>query len=343
MSRIAVFEGDDASPEVVRSAVQIVDKAGADIEWIHATADDPALMRDAIDNSDATLFGSASARSVPAIEYLRWGKKTYANVRPITTMPNAATPLADSSGIDFAIVRENLEDLYVGIEGSLADLSGAGLTDRIGRPIGDHGAGTFAVKLVTTSGIEQVARSAFELARTRAHQRSRTGRVTIGTKHNVLPVTDGHFREVALDVATEYPDVEVVSYLADDLARRLIISPRELDVVLLPNLYGDILSDEAAALVGGLGVAPSGCYGADYAYFEASHGTAPDIAGKNIINPTAQILAAAMMLDYLGQDDPARRVRSAVHSVYAEGSCLTVDVGGHASTTDFTDAVVAAL
>ncbi|WP_092808239.1 isocitrate/isopropylmalate dehydrogenase family protein [Rhodococcus globerulus] len=343
MNRVAVFEGDDASPEVVRPAVRIVDKAGAAIEWSYPTSDDPATIRSVVDASDATLFGSASTRSVPVIEYLRWGKGTFANVRPIAFLPNAATPLADPTGIDFVIVRENLEDLYIGMEGDLADLSALSVVDRCGRSPIDHAPGTYAIKVVTRSGVEQVARSAFDLARTRAQQRGGPGKVTIGTKHNVLPATDGLFRNVALEIASEYPDITVESYLADDLARRLIVTPAQLDVVLLPNLYGDILSDEAAALIGGLGVAPSGCYGPDYAYFEASHGTAPDIAGLNVINPTAQILAAAMMLDYLKQPEPAQRIRNAVQAVYVEGTKLTRDVGGDASTTEFTDAVVASL
>src|SRR5262245_60486396 len=155
----------------------------------------------------------------------------------------------------------------------------------------------------------------------------------------MLPQSDGLFRTVALDAARSYPDIAFESFIVDDFARRLVADPHALDVVVMPNLYGDILSDAAAGLVGGLGLAPSGCYGDDYAYFESVHGTAPDIAGRNVINPTATILSAAMMLDYLGLAEPARRLAAAVTRVYAAGEHLTVDQGGAASTTAFCEAV----
>jgi len=161
----------------------------------------------------------------------------------------------------------------------------------------------------------------------------------VGTKHNMLPRSDGLFREVALRLAPEYDDVAFESFIIDDLAHRLVARPHELDVVVLPNLYGDVLSDAAAALAGGLGVAASGCYGDDYAYFESAHGTAPDIAGLGIINPTATILSAAMMLDYLDFADAATRLRAAVERTYAEGSVLTPDQGGKATTVEFCAAV----
>ena len=159
----------------------------------------------------------------------------------------------------------------------------------------------------------------------------------------MLPKSDGLFHDVAVRIAAEQPDIAFDTFLVDDFARRLIAKPHELDVVVLPNLYGDICSDAAAGLVGGLGLAPSGCYGDDYAYFESVHGTAPDIAGKNIINPTATILSAAMMLDYLGFEDAGHRLASAVERVYADGSSLTPDQGGAASTTEFCRQVAAHL
>jgi isocitrate/isopropylmalate dehydrogenase len=153
----------------------------------------------------------------------------------------------------------------------------------------------------------------------------------------MLPRSDGLFREVALRVALDYPDVDFQSFIVDDFAHRMIAAPRDLDVVVTPNLYGDILSDAAAALVGGLGLAPSGCYGDDYAYFESAHGTAPDIAGQNVINPTASLLSAAMMLDYLGFAEAGARLQAALERIYAEGRVLTRDQGGDASTTAFCD------
>jgi isocitrate/isopropylmalate dehydrogenase len=155
----------------------------------------------------------------------------------------------------------------------------------------------------------------------------------------MLPQSDGLFRSVALDVARGYPDIGFDGFLVDDFARRLVAEPHGLDVVVLPNLYGDILSDAAAGLVGGLGLAPSGCYGDSYAYFESVHGTAPDIAGRNVINPTATILSAVMMLDHLGFDAAARRLDAAVARVYAAGAPLTPDQGGAATTTAFCEAV----
>ena len=155
----------------------------------------------------------------------------------------------------------------------------------------------------------------------------------------MLPVTDGLFRDVARRVSEGYPDVTLETFIVDDFARRLVAAPHELDVVVLPNLYGDILSDAAAGVIGGLGLAPSGCYGDGYAYFESAHGSAPDIAGKGTINPTATILSAAMMLDHLGFEEAARRLETAVERVYAEGRRLTPDQGGTATTLEFSDAV----
>ena len=185
-------------------------------------------------------------------------------------------------------------------------------------------------------------RFSFELAR-RRKARGRPGKVTCSSKYNMLPRSDGLFRDVAARVAAAYPDIEFETFIVDDFARRLVAAPQALDVVVLPNLYGDILSDAAAGVIGGLGLAPSGCYGDTYAYFESAHGSAPDIAGQNVINPTATILSAAMMLEHLGFAAPARRLESAVERVYADGRVLTPDQGGHASTTDFCDAVARAL
>jgi len=155
----------------------------------------------------------------------------------------------------------------------------------------------------------------------------------------MLPGTDGLFRDIARRIASGYPDVAFETFIVDDFARRLVAVPHELDVVVLPNLYGDILSDAAAGVIGGLGLAPSGCYGDGYAYFESAHGTAPDIAGKGVINPTATILSAAMMLEYLGFAAAARRLEAAVERVYADGRHLTPDQGGTGTTLEFSDAV----
>jgi 3-isopropylmalate dehydrogenase len=184
--------------------------------------------------------------------------------------------------------------------------------------------------------------------RSKAHEEvprtgGQPGKVTCATKHNMLPHSDGLFLHVARRVAASYPDIHFEAFIVDDLAHRLVAMPHELDVVVLPNLHGDILSDAAAAVIGGLGLAPSGCYGDNYAYFEPAHGSAPDIAGKNIINPTATILSGTLMLEYLGFTQAARRLAAAIDRVYAEGQYLTPDQGGNASTTDFCETVARCL
>ncbi|HUI26577.1 MAG TPA: isocitrate/isopropylmalate family dehydrogenase [Candidatus Kryptonia bacterium] len=339
MPRVVVIEGEDAAPEAVRPTVELVDRLGLDIEWVRPDVDDHAATCRAIDASDATLFGATSGRSVAALFYLRWGKSTYANVRPARWLPGYRSPMARPEGIDFVIVRENLEDLYVGVEGELESLRPFGLTSRMTRRnVADAGSGRYALKVITEAGSERVARFSFELARRRKAQ-GRRGKVTCASKYNMLPQSDGLFRDVAQRIAGEYRDIVFECFIVDDFARRLVAAPHELDVVVLPNLYGDILSDAAAGVIGGLGLAPSGCYGDGYAYFESAHGTAPDIAGQNVINPTATILSAAMMLDYLGHEDAARRLEAAVVRVYALGRALTRDQGGRASTSEFCMAV----
>ena len=349
MKRVVVIEGEDAAPEAVRPTVALIDRLGLALEWVRPPVGDEGLARcgalfpyecrRAIDESDATLFGATSGKSALALFYLRWGKGTYANVRPAHWMPGYRSPLSHPDGIDFVIVRENLEDLYVGVEGELESLRPLGLTSFASRgAVADMGPGRFALKVITEVGAERVVRFAFELARRRTTQ-GRPGKVTCASKYNMLPRTDGLFRDVATRVAAAYPDIAFETFIVDDFARRLVAAPHALDVVVLPNLYGDILSDAAAGIIGGLGLAPSGCYGDGYAYFESAHGSAPDIAGKNIINPTATILSATMMLDYLSFGDAARQLEAAVARVYAAGRRLTPDQGGQASTTDFCDAV----
>ena len=345
---IAVIEGDDAAPEAVRPAVALLDGMDLGLAWRHPVVGEraeaatgtalPPEAKRIIDDADATLFGATSGKSGAALHYLRWGKNTYANVRPCRFLPGCASPLASPDGIDFVIVRENLEDLYVGAEGELAALAPLDLRGRnVRRPLHELGAGRFAVKAITRAGTERVVRFALELARKRRRQ------LACATKHNMLRGTDGFFLEVAREVAAGYPDVAFESFIVDDFACRMIREPQRFDVVVMPNQYGDILSDAAGGLLGSLGLAASGCYGDGYAYFEPAHGTAPDIAGRNIVNPTATLLSAAMMLDYLGLASAAERLEAAVACVYAAGSTLTPDQGGSASTTEFCAAVAKAL
>lgn len=352
--RVVLIPGEDAAPEAFLPTVQLLQSLELDIDWVWPqvglSAQEslgnsfPPEARHAIDESDATLFGSTSGPSGRALRYLRWGLETYANVRPARWIPGARSPLRDPSGIDLVIVRENMEDVYVGVEGDLRSLDGITLNSRLMRkPVSAMGEGRFALKVVTEERTRNIVEFGCTLALQRAERLGRPPKVSTGTKHNISPVADGYFLEVARETARRYPDVALECLLADDLVHKLVVKPQAFDVIVLPNLYGDLFSDAAAAVVGGLGLGPSGCYGQDYAYFESAHGSAPDIAGRNCINPTATLLSAAMMLEYLGFDEASRRLAKGVDRVYADGGTLTPDQGGSASTTDFCDAVAAAM
>jgi isocitrate/isopropylmalate dehydrogenase len=243
------------------------------------------------------------------------------------------------------VLRENSEGLYPGREGNLADLGRAfpDLQDRVGRRVTDAGEGVFAVKIVTRPAAERIARFACDLAHRRSAARGRPGKVTCVAKANVLPRSDGLFRDTVESVVRQHPDLAFEYFHVDDAARRLIRFPQQMDVVLCMNLYGDILSDLAGEIAGGLGMAPSGCFGDGWAYFESVHGSAPDIAGQGIANPTATILSASMMLEHMGLAADAARLEAAVARVYAEGRHLTRDQGGQATTQEFCKAVLGAL
>ena len=343
---VVVVDGDDASPEVMIPTVDILESLGLPITFqrpligqqvIDAGGNGfPDEARKAIDNSDATFFGSTSGASTAALFYLRWGKQTYANVRPCLWTPGYKSPLANPAGIDFTIIRENLEDLYLGLEGDIEELQALNLYSKNARtPLSELSPGKYAVKAITETGSERVIRFAFEQAR----KRNAKKRLTVTCKYNMLSTSDGLFLEIANSIAKEYPDIEYDHYIVDDFLCRMIVNPQHFDVIVMPNLYGDIMSDGAAGLLGGLGLAPSGCYGQDYAYFESAHGTAPDIAGKNVINPTATLLSAAMLLEHLSFDTQAKNLVNAVQRVYATGKVLTPDQGGNSGTTDFSNAV----
>jgi isocitrate/isopropylmalate dehydrogenase len=345
--KVCVIPGDAASPEAVLPALDVLKALDLDIDWTELPSGEEGSVRyegdwaqvciDAIDSCDTTLFGSAGGKT-PAIAYLRYGKGTYANVRPTKYMPGALSPLRWPEGIDFVIVRENLEDLYTGLEGELSELAPMHFTSRVTQtPLAEQ-TGRYAIKVITEERTRAVVHYACRLALQRKAA-GHPGKVTVSSKYNVLPRTDGYFRAIAEQVVAEYPDLIYEQFITDDFARRIVATPHSLDVVVLPNLYGDILSDEAAALVGGLGLAPSGCYGDSYAYFESVHGSAPDIAGKHIINPTATLLSAKLMLEHLGFPEAASRLEFAIRETYREGKALTPDQGGNAHTQDFCDAV----
>jgi len=344
--RVCVIPGDDAAPEAMQASLRVLDCLDLPIDWDYVpsgrdlaelcTAEREAFVHGQIDASDTVLFGATNG-TTPGARYLRWGKLTFANVRPIQWRPGFRSPLREAEEIDYVIVRENLEDMYVGVMGEAKDLLKAGLADVRSRlPVGAED-GRFAAKIITRPGTEQVTRFACELAL------QRNAKLTVSAKTNMLPATDRWFCEIAREIAQDYAGLEYEEFIVDDMAHRLVIRPQDVDVLLLPNLYGDVLSDLGAGTIGGLGLAPSGCYGNEFAYFESAHGTAPDIAGMGIINPTATLLSAAMMLRYLDLNTAADRLNNAIGNVYLSGSVLTPDQGGDAGTENFADAVIGAL
>jgi 3-isopropylmalate dehydrogenase len=345
--KVVVLPGDDAAPEAMEPAVGVLRALELDIDFVEFPRGEEWIagktgreVRQAIDNSDSTLFGATSGKT-SGIGYLRWGKGTYANVRPVAWHQGYRSPLKNPEGIDFVIVRENLEDLYLGVEVPLSALAPAHLMSRsTGKPLdtSDETARA-AVKVITEKNTRRAAEFACQLA-LRRKQAGGKGKVTCSAKYNMLRETDGLFRRVVEETVAHHPELKYEQYIVDDFARRIVQSPHDLDVVVLPNLYGDILSDAAAGLIGGLGLAPSGCYGDNYAYFEAVHGSAPDIKGQGIINPTATLLSTELMLNYLGFASAASRLGSAIAKVYAQGRTLTPDQGGRATAREFCGAVI---
>jgi isocitrate/isopropylmalate dehydrogenase len=270
--------------------------------------------------------------------------EAWAGVRPAKFYAGMRSPLADPEGIDLVVIRENSEGMYPGREGDIAELARVlpELRDRFGRGLERHRNGRFAVKVVTRDGAVRIARFACELA-LRRKLRGRAGKVTCVTKSNVLPQTDGLFHQTVEETVRTYPDLTFEHFHVDDAARRIVRFPTTLDVVVCMNQYGDILSDVAGEVAGGLGVAPSGNFGDDgWAYFESVHGSAPDIAGRGIANPTGTLLSAALMLEHLGLSSEAARLETAVARVYRDGKTLTPDQRGTATTKQMAAAVLAA-
>jgi isocitrate/isopropylmalate dehydrogenase len=294
--------------------------------------------------ADAVLFGAAGPATTRVVGWLRWEMDAWAGMRPAKFYAGMRSPLADPDGIDFVVIRENSEGMYPGREGEIADLARAlpGLRDRFGRGLERYGHGGFAVKVVTRDGAARIARFACELA-LRRRQRGRAGRITCVTKSNVLPQTDGLFHQTVEEMVRTYPELTFEHFHVDDAARRIVRFPTTLDVVVCMNQYGDILSDVAGEVAGGLGLAPSGNFGDNgWAYFESVHGSAPDIAGRGIANPTGTLLSAALMLEHLGLSSEATRLEAAVARVYRDGKMLTPDQRGSATTRQMAGAVLAA-
>lgn len=336
--RIALIPGDGVGREVVPAARQVLDALALPIEYIEleagwetfqrvGTALPPATLS-ALRDCQGALFGAVSSPSQRIEGYsspiiaLRKALDLYANLRPVVSAPVAGS----QPNVDLLIVRENTECLYVKQERWL-----------------EVGESALAERIITRHASERIAKFAFERARQRAaNHTARRPLVTIVHKANVLSLTDGLFRETAIKVAQTYPDVQVEDQLVDSMVYRLIREPQRYDVVVAPNLYGDIISDAAAALVGGLGLAPSANVGDHFVVAEPVHGSAPDIAGQGIANPLATILAAALLLESVGLATAAQSVQRAVQFVLASGP-HTCDLGGNASTAEVTAAVIAHL
>ena len=345
---VCVVAGDDAAPEVMHPTVEILRMLAPQLRFVEAMSGReaiarcgeafPAETRAAIDNAACTLFGASGGPSRPVLWYLRWGKLTAANIRPVRWLPGYRSPMAHPERIDYVIVRDNLEGMYPPREGDIRELPALASSSSWWQPPTGAEVGSYAVRVSTDEQARRVALAACELAKQRQAQ-GYPGVVTLGAKYSILPRTDGRFRAIVKETVQHYPGLSYREYLIDDLARRLVAEPETLDVVVMGNEHGDILADAASGTIGGLGLAPSACYGENYAYFEPVHGSAPDIAGKGIINPTAMLLSAAMMLDYFGYTEQARHLEQAIASVYREGRTLPVDQGGQASTNDFVTAV----
>jgi len=327
-----LIPGDGIGPEVVDAAVRVMEAAGARIAWDVQIAGKTAFeklgtpipepliasirrTRVALKGPLETQIGRVGYRSVNVA--LRKTFDLYANVRPIKSLPGVRTAFSD---VDLVVVRESTEDLYSGIEHQIAP----GVVE--------------SVKVITARASRRIARFAFELAR-REHRR---GVVAIH-KANIMKLSDGLFLACARKVAKQYPRIRYTELIVDNACMQLVRRPEDFDVLLLENLYGDIVSDLCAGLVGGLGVVPGANFGARAAIFEAVHGTAPDIAGKDMANPLAVLFSGVMLLRHVGQTRPAGRIERAARRLLAEGRTRTRDLGGKATTSEVVKRLIARL
>ncbi len=330
---ITLIRGDGIGPEIAEATLRALDAAGAKLRYEEALAGMNAVERvrdplpeatiQSIERTRVALKGPLTTpvgrgfRSVNVA--LRQHFDLYANVRPAKTIPGVASHF---DHVDLFVVRENTEDIYSGVE----------------HYVGADRSAAESIAIITKTGSERIVRYAFEMAR-----RLRRKRVTLVHKANILKCSNGLFLEVGRAVARDFPDVAFEDMIVDATAMKLVMTPERFDVIVTMNLFGDILSDLCAGLIGGLGVAPGANLGRDVAIFEAVHGTAPDIAGKGLANPCALMLAAVMLLEHVGQAEAAGRLSRAVHGALATPSARTRDLGGEGDTKRFTDEVVARL
>ncbi|WP_338835818.1 isocitrate/isopropylmalate dehydrogenase family protein [Neomoorella thermoacetica] len=325
---VTLIPGDGTGPELIAAARRVLEASGAELEWEVMAAGEGAQEKygsvlpeetlASIRKNGVALKGPITTpvgtgfRSVNVA--LRKELDLYANVRPFRNLPNVPSRY---QGVDLVIYRENTEDLYAGVE----------------HMVGEDAAES--IKIITRKGSERIARAAFEYARRQGRKR-----VTAGHKANIMKFSDGLFLRTFYDVARDYPEITADDRIVDNLSMQLVQKPEQYDVLVLPNLYGDILSDLCAGLVGGLGVAPGANIGEKAAVFEPIHGSAPKYAGQNKVNPLATILSGVMMLEHLGEKEAAARIQRAILAVLAEGKYLTYDLGGSAGTSDMADAIV---
>src|SRR4051812_6072735 len=324
---ITLIPGDGIGPEVTEAVVRIFKVAQVDLEWERHDAGVtafkrygqslPAALLDSVRRNNVALKGPVATPIGEGFTSVNVGLRKaldlYANLRPVRNLTGVDSRF---SGVDLVIVRENTEDLYAGLEHQIVP----GVVE--------------SLKIITEKASTRISQFAFDHAR-------RTGRrrVTAIHKANIMKLSDGLFLESTRKVSREYTDISYDERIVDAACMQLVMRPEHFDVLLLPNLYGDIVSDLCAGLVGGLGVVPGANIGADTAVFEAVHGSAPDIADKNLANPTALLLSGLMLLDHIGLPKDALRIRAALDHVLGAGQVLTHDLGGTATTTDFTDAI----
>ena len=327
---VTLIPGDGIGPEVADASVRAVSATGVSIDWQRADLNASIIAKSGqvlpphvIESLQRTHVGLKGPVTTPIAGgfqsvnvALRREFDLYANVRPVRSLPGLRTRFADVN-IDMVIFRENTEDLYSGLEHEV-------VKDVV-----------TSLKVITRAASIRIAEYAFDFAR-------KSGRKKVSAIHkaNIMKLADGLFLRCCREVAARHPEIEYKELIVDNASMQLVIRPETFDILLLPNLYGDIVSDLAAGLVGGLGVVPGANMGDQDAVFEAVHGSAPDIAGKGIANPTALMLSSVLMLIHLGEQAAADRLRAAIERTYAEKKHLTADVGGSASTQEFTDAVI---
>jgi isocitrate dehydrogenase (NAD+) len=325
--KVTLISGEGIGPEVAAATRRVLGATGVQIDWeeVAARAEKGQLLHQAavesVRRNRVALkgpMGTAIAGGAPSINVaLRKTLDLYANLRPVKNLPGVKSRFDD---VDVILVRENTEDLYSGLEHEVVP----GVVE--------------SLKIITERASTRIAHFAFQYARNK-------GRKKIHAIHkaNIMKLSDGLFLKSIRAVAGEYPEIEYKELIVDNACLQMVMNPHQFDMLLLPNLYGDVMSDLAAGLVGGLGVVGSANIGNEAAMFEAVHGTAPDIAGKGLANPTALLMSAILMLDHLGEDSAARRIEAALERVYRDAKHITRDVGGKAGTDEFTDAVIAGL